>query len=104
MTTLAQLEYIIALDTHRHFASAAEACFVTQPTLSMQIKKLEEELGVSIFDRSRQPVVPTDIGKLLIAQARETLREAKKIEQIIFMGINCVKSILNLPTAKKSSK
>ncbi|MGB5977976.1 MAG: LysR family transcriptional regulator, partial [Cyclobacteriaceae bacterium] len=59
--TITQLEYIIAVDTHRHFARAAEASFVTQPTLSMQIQKLEQELGVTIFDRSRQPVVPTDI-------------------------------------------
>ncbi|NIM34523.1 MAG: LysR family transcriptional regulator, partial [Hydrotalea flava] len=54
--TLVQLEYIVALDTHRHFSTAAAACFVTQPTLSMQIQKLEEELGVKIFDRSKQPV------------------------------------------------
>jgi LysR family hydrogen peroxide-inducible transcriptional activator len=69
--TLTQLEYIVALDTHRHFVFASEKCFVTQPTLSMQIQKLEEELGVKIFDRTKQPVIPTEIGKSIIAQARD---------------------------------
>ena len=63
MITLTQLEYVVAVDEFRHFATAADKCFVTQPTLSMQIKKLEDDLGVIIFDRSRQPVVPTDIGR-----------------------------------------
>ena len=81
--TLIQLEYIIAVDTHRHFGKAAESCFVTQPTLSMQIQKLEEGLGVIIFDRSKQPVVPTDIGKQIIAQAREVISQARRIDEII---------------------
>jgi LysR family transcriptional regulator, hydrogen peroxide-inducible genes activator len=81
--TLTQLEYIVALDTHRHFAVAAEKCFVTQPTLSMQIQKLEEELGVKIFDRTKQPVIPTEVGANIIAQARVTLRESNMIRQII---------------------
>ena len=81
--TLTQLEYIVALDTHRHFALAAEHCFVTQPTLSMQIQKLEDELGVKIFDRTKQPVIPTDIGTLILAQTRITLREAQTVKQII---------------------
>ena len=81
--TLTQLEYIVALDTHRHFALAAEKCFVTQPTLSMQIQKLEEELEVKIFDRTKQPVIPTEIGTGIIAQARKILREAQMIRQII---------------------
>jgi LysR family hydrogen peroxide-inducible transcriptional activator len=80
---LQQLEYIIAVDTHRHFVKAAEHCFVTQATLSMMIKKLEDELGVKIFDRSKVPVVPTDVGVGIIEQARITLREAKKIEEIV---------------------
>ena len=71
--TLVQLEYIIAVDTCRHFARAADSCFVTQPTLSMQIQKLEEELEVKIFDRSKQPVVPTQAGKEIIEQARQIL-------------------------------
>lgn len=75
-----QIEYIIAVDSERHFVRAAEKCFVTQATLSMMIKKLEDELGVMIFDRSKQPVVPTDIGKKIIAQAKEALREFNKIK------------------------
>lgn len=81
--TLIQLEYIIALDTYRHFVTASEKCFVTQPTLSMQVKKLEESLGVTIFDRSKQPIVPTDIGEEIIAQARVILREAKRIDELL---------------------
>lgn len=81
--TLSQLEYIVAVDTHRHFATAAEACHVTQPTLSMQIQKLEDELGVLVFDRSRQPVVPTETGLSILAQARDVLRAAQRIPEII---------------------
>jgi LysR family hydrogen peroxide-inducible transcriptional activator len=81
--TLIQLEYIIAVDTYRSFVSAAEKCFVTQPTLSMQVQKLEEFLNVKIFDRSKQPIVPTEIGSQIIAQARIVLQENKKIKEII---------------------
>ena len=83
MITLTQLEYIVDIDEYSHFATAAEKCFVTQPTLSMQIKKLEDELGVIIFDRSRQPVVPTDLGAKLIEQARMTLSATQRIKEII---------------------
>jgi LysR family hydrogen peroxide-inducible transcriptional activator len=79
---LQQLEYVTAVDTHRHFANAANACFVTQATLSMMIKKLEQELNIVIFDRSRQPVVPTDAGRLVIEQARIVLREAELMKQL----------------------
>ncbi len=81
--TLTQLEYVVALDTHRHFLLASEKCFVTQPTLSMQIQKLEDELGVKLFDRTKQPVIPTEIGVSIIAQARIVLREAGMIRQLI---------------------
>ncbi len=81
--TLTQLEYLVALDTHRHFVQASEKCFVTQPTLSMQIQKLEDELGVKIFDRTKQPVIPTEIGTRILAQARVVLREAGLIRQLI---------------------
>jgi LysR family hydrogen peroxide-inducible transcriptional activator len=77
-----QLEYIIAVDHHRHFANAAEACYVTQATLSMMIKKLEQELDCVLFDRSRQPVVPTDIGQLVIAQAKSIWKEWEFLKQI----------------------
>ncbi len=81
--TLTQLEYIVALDTSRHFVQASEKCFVTQPTLSMQIQKLEDELGIRIFDRTKQPVIPTEVGAKVIAQARIILREATMIKQLI---------------------
>lgn len=81
--TLIQLEYIVAVDTHQHFGRAAEAVFVTQPTLSMQIHKLEDQLGVIIFDRAKQPIAPTEIGKRIIAQARMVLNEAKKIKELV---------------------
>lgn len=81
--TLTQLEYVVALDTYRHFLLASEKCFVTQPTLSMQIQKLEDELGVKLFDRTKQPVIPTEIGVSIIAQARIVLREAGMIRQLI---------------------
>jgi LysR family hydrogen peroxide-inducible transcriptional activator len=73
--TFVQLEYIIAVDTYRHFAEAAAHCFVTQPTLSMQIQKLEDELSVKIFDRSKQPVLPTEAGREIIEHARKILAE-----------------------------
>lgn len=80
---LSQLTYILALDKHRHFAKAAKACFVTQPTLSMMIHKLEEELDIKIFDRSKKPVTPTEIGVQVIEQARKTLVESRKIKEIV---------------------
>ena len=80
---LQQLDYIIAVDTFRHFAKAAEKSFVTQATLSMMIQKLETELGVKIFDRSRQPVTPTEIGKKIIEQARKIVSEAGQLKEII---------------------
>lgn len=82
MVSLIQLEYIVAVDTYRHFAKAAEKSFITQPTLSMQIKKMEEDLDVIIFDRSKQPVVPTLAGEKIIAQARVILEESGKLDQI----------------------
>lgn len=81
--TLVQLEYIVAVDTYRSFVAAADKCFVTQPTLSMQIQKLEDSLGIKIFDRSRQPVVPTEVGVKILQQARLVLMESKKIKEIL---------------------
>lgn len=81
--TLVQLEYIIAVDTYKSFVLAAEKSFITQPTLSTQIQKLEASLGVKIFDRSKQPIVATKIGKQIIQQARVILTESKKIQEII---------------------
>src|SRR6478609_7031627 len=81
--TLTQLEYIVALDSHRHFVLASEKCFVTQPTLSMQVQKLEEELGIKMFDRSKQPVIPTEPGKEIIMQARKILSERDALSEMI---------------------
>ncbi len=81
--TITQLKYIVALDTYRHFATAAEKSFVSQPTLSMQVQKLEEELGIEVFDRTKKPIAPTDLGKKVIAQARVTLRENARIKDLI---------------------
>jgi LysR family hydrogen peroxide-inducible transcriptional activator len=83
MITLIQLEYIIAVDKYRNFARASEASFVTQPTLSMQIKKLEDDLGIKIFDRSKKPVIPTEIGRLVIDQAKVVIGENNKINEVI---------------------
>lgn len=80
---LQQLEYIVAVDTHRHFVKAAEQCFVTQATLSMMIKKLEEELNVTLFNRGKYPIEPTEIGVQLIAQARRVLHEAALMKQLV---------------------
>lgn len=73
--TFTQLEYVVAVDTWRHFARAAATCFVTQPTLSMQIHKLEQELGVKLFDRSKMPVVTTAAGKEIVMHARKIMAE-----------------------------
>lgn len=80
--SLTQLAYIVAVDTHGHFGRAAAACNVTQPTLSMQIGKLERTLGVTLFDRRHSPVLPTDVGRLIVQQAREVLRAAARIPEI----------------------
>lgn len=76
---LQQLEYIIALDNHRQFARAAEKCFVTQPTLSMMVQKLEGELGLRIFDRSRQPIVPTREGEEVITRAKQIMADVNRL-------------------------
>ncbi|MBT1696153.1 LysR family transcriptional regulator [Fulvivirgaceae bacterium PWU4] len=79
---LQQLEYIVALDIHRNHVKAAEHCHVTQPTLSMMVKKLEDELGVKIFDRS-QPLKPTQSGEIIISRARQILQEVKNLKEFI---------------------
>ncbi|MFM6927358.1 MAG: hydrogen peroxide-inducible genes activator [Bdellovibrio sp.] len=81
--SLTQIEYVMAVHKYGHFAKAAEACFVTQPTLSMQIQKLEEDLGVVIFDRSKKPILLTHVGKKLVAQMQTVLFEARKVGSII---------------------
>ncbi len=96
MITLTQLEYVVAVDTYRHFGKAAESCFITQPTLSMQIKKLEEDLEIIIFDRSRQPLIPTDVGQRIIEQARIVLQQAEEINNIVKDHKNLVSGMLRI--------
>jgi LysR family hydrogen peroxide-inducible transcriptional activator len=81
--TLTQLEYILAVHKHQHFGKAAESCFVTQPTLSMQIQKLEDELQVTIFDRSKTPIKVTSDGLPIIEQAVKIIKEQKRLYSIL---------------------
>ncbi len=77
------MEYVVALDTHRNFVLAAEACGVTQPTLSAMLLKLEDELGVRLFERSHRGVLPTSVGKLVVRQARAAVREAHRVREVV---------------------
>ena len=81
--TIVQLEYLLAVANFGSFSVAAEHCFVTQPSLRMQIKSLEDELGVMLLDRSKKPVIPTEAGEAVLAQARETLREYNSIKEVV---------------------
>ena len=81
--TLQQLEYVVALDNHRHFVKAANSCFVTQPTLTMQVKKLEEEIGIKLFDRDSTPLKPTAAGENIIIKARQVLMEVAQMKAFV---------------------
>lgn len=81
--TFQQLEYIVAVDEHRHFVNAATACGVTQSTLSSTIAKLEQEVDVIIFDRSKHPIEPTALGKKLISQARVILHNSQQLRELV---------------------
>jgi LysR family hydrogen peroxide-inducible transcriptional activator len=81
--TITQLQYVLAVAEHRNFTLAAEKCFVTQPTLSMQIQKIEEELKIQIFDRTKKPIQLTDIGEKIVAQAKNIVIEADRIKDIV---------------------
>lgn len=81
--TITQLTYVIAIAEHKNFTKAAEKCFVTQPTLSTQIQKLEEELEVLIFDRSKKPIELTDVGRKIVQQARNIVNESDRIQDIV---------------------
>ena len=94
--SIVQLEYVVALSVHGSFVAAAEHCHVTQPTLSMQLKKLEEELGVLLFDRSRQPLMPTFVGAKIVEQAKAALHEVQKIQEIVDESKGVLKGELNI--------
>lgn len=81
--TITQLTYVLAVAEHRNFTLAAEKCFVTQPTLSMQIQKIEDELGVLIFDRSKKPIQLTEIGRKIVVQAQNIVNESTRIKDIV---------------------
>lgn len=81
--TITQLEYVVAVATYKSFVAAAEKCFVTQPTLSMQIQKLEDELGVKLFDRNKHPIAITAMGEAIVQQAQTILAECEKINELI---------------------
>ncbi|WP_274474320.1 LysR substrate-binding domain-containing protein [Mangrovimonas aestuarii] len=81
--TITQLYYVLAVAEHQNFTKAAEKCFVTQPTLSMQIQKLEDELDILIFDRSKKPIELTEVGKKIVNQARNIVNESYRIQDIV---------------------
>lgn len=81
--TITQLQYVLAVAEHKNFTLAAEKCFVTQPTLSMQIQKVEEELDIIIFDRSKKPIQLTEVGKKIVEQAKNIVNEADRIQDIV---------------------
>ena len=81
--TITQLQYVLAVAEYRNFTLAAEKCFVTQPTLSMQIQKIEEELDIQIFDRSKKPIQLTEIGQKIVTQAKNIVNEADRIQDIV---------------------
>ena len=84
--TLTELKYIVAVARERHFGRAAEACFVSQPTLSVAIRKLEEELGVTIFERGGTEVGVTEIGHTLVNQAQKVLEESANLKELARLG------------------
>ncbi|WP_179351999.1 LysR substrate-binding domain-containing protein [Winogradskyella vidalii] len=81
--TITQLKYALAIAEHKNFTKAAEKCFVTQPTLSTQIQKLEDELDILIFDRSKKPIELTEVGRKIVFQARNIVNEADRIQDIV---------------------
>lgn len=91
--TITQLEYVVAVATYKSFVAAAEKCFVTQPTLSMQIQKLEEELGIKLFDRNKHPIAITAMGADIVEQARIALSEIEKVHELIQKQQNSLSGI-----------
>ena len=94
--TLTELRYAVALAREKHFGRAAAACFVSQPTLSVAIKKLEEELGVTLFERSMQDVTVTQIGEEVVAQAQVVLSQVSAIKETVAHGNDPLNGPLHL--------
>ena len=96
MVSITQLEYLVAVDEERHFGRAAEKCHVSQPSLSTQIQKMEDDLGLVIFDRSKKPILPTEEGVKVIDQAKVTLKEHRKLAIIAQMSSGEVEGFFHL--------
>ena len=94
--TIQQLRYIVTLEKERHFARAAEKCLVTQPGLTIQLKKLEEEIGIKIFDRSKIPLEPTSLGFEIIEKAKKILREVDTVRDFIIEQKNILTGKVHL--------
>jgi len=94
--TLNELKFVVAVAQERNFRRAAEKCFVTQPALSLGIKKLEDELGVAIFERSRSEVTPTEIGEQIIEQANVVLEESTRLKELAKLGTNPLQGLFKL--------
>jgi LysR family hydrogen peroxide-inducible transcriptional activator len=94
--TLQQLEYIVALDNHRHFVKAANSCYVTQPTMTMQVKKLEEEIGIQLFDRSKKPLSPTHAGEYFISKSRQILNDIDELKAFVSDEIESIEGEFRL--------
>ena len=96
MATISQLQYIIAVDRLRHSGNAAKACHIAQPSLSMQIQKVEDELGFLIFDRNKKPVLATEKGERFIEQAKKVLKEHDKLIQLSKEDFNAIRGEFRL--------
>jgi LysR family hydrogen peroxide-inducible transcriptional activator len=94
--TLTELRYIVAVAEERHFGRAAEKSFVSQPSLSASIKKVEDELGVRVFERAKSGVIVTEVGAQVVAQARRTLEEAARVTAVAKQGRNPLSGVLRL--------
>jgi len=94
--TLTELRYLVALSETGHFRKAAEQCNVSQPTLSVAIKKLEEELGISLFERSRHKVTATPIGSRIVSQAAVVLQETRNLQHLAEQGKDPLGSVLSV--------
>lgn len=97
--TITQLQYLLAVAKYKNFTTAAEQSFVTQPTLSMQIQKLEEELGAELLDRTSHPIMPTPIGEKIIAQAKMVMNEMYKLQHILEEEKGSLEGLFNLGIA-----
>ncbi len=86
--TLQQLQYVVALDNYRHFVKAAQSCHVAQPTLTLQVKKLEDQISVLLFDRTSKPIKPTPLGEVFILKARQILRDINQLKGLVNDDLN----------------